>query len=91
MISGPGCAQPGRLGKLHDPVALEFLRDALHDQNASVRQSAVLALAELGVAGVGDHSFWKKLTDELLTMASLDPAEEVQEAAQRAMMTLRNK
>ncbi len=79
------------LGKLHDPIALEFLKDALHDQNSSVRQNAVIALTELGSGGVGEPSFWKKLSDEMLTMGSLDPAEEVQAAAQQAMIILKKR
>ncbi len=79
------------LGKLKDPVALEFLMDALHDHNSSVRQNGVRALLELGEQGIGDTSFWQRAIDQFVILGSSDSSEEVQAAAQDAVLRLQSR
>jgi HEAT repeat protein len=79
------------LGKLKDPVALEFLMDALHDHNSSVRQNGVRALLELGEQGIGETSFWQRAIDQFVILGSSDSSEEVQAAAQEAVLRLQSR
>ena len=64
------------LGRLSHPGASAYVRSALEDSDAAVRQHAVLTLARLGSRGV---------TRTFADLARSDPAEGVRRAADAAL------
>jgi len=64
------------LGRLSHPIASAYVRSALEDGDAAVRQAAVSVLAALGTRGVA-RSF--------ATMARTDPSPSVRRAAEAAL------
>ncbi|HJZ77531.1 MAG TPA: HEAT repeat domain-containing protein [Vicinamibacterales bacterium] len=64
------------LGRLSHPVASAYVRSALEDSDATVRQHAVVVLARLGSRGV---------TRTFADLARRDPAEAVRRAADAAL------
>jgi HEAT repeat protein len=70
------CAVIEALGRLSHPTASGFVRTALVDGDAAVRQLAVVVLSRLGTHG---------LTHELAALARTDPSEGVRRAAAMAL------
>jgi HEAT repeat protein len=64
------------LGRMSHPIASAFVRDALDDRDASVRQAAVSVLAGLGTRGMA-RSFAR--------LARTDPSASVRRAAEAAL------
>ena len=79
------------LGRLKDPIALEFLMDGLHDHNPSVRQNVIRALIEMSENGIGDQGFWHRASDQFIALSSMDNSEVVQEAAREALVRLKTR